>query len=53
PRQYKCRICARSLTTRASLKRHGATHSKERPHSCNICHKRFQRGDKCKRHYLT
>lgn len=49
---YKCTICSKGLA-RASLSSHKLTHTKEKPHACSVCRKRFKRKEHLERHFLS
>ncbi|KAH6938480.1 hypothetical protein HPB50_009910 [Hyalomma asiaticum] len=38
---HVCDVCGRSLSTKATLKRHHLSHTGERPYACSTCDRRF------------
>lgn len=48
--EFKCNVCDREFTAKASLQAHLQTHCKEEPSTCKICNKRYIRADCLVRH---
>lgn len=56
-RPFRCRLCARSFTTKGNLKTHVSVH-KINPllspvHSCTVCHKKYSTGHALQQHINT
>ncbi|XP_001628755.2 zinc finger and BTB domain-containing protein 17 [Nematostella vectensis] len=49
-RDHECPTCAKRFFTKNDLKRHGFTHSTERPYSCEVCQKAFRTTNEVKLH---
>ncbi|XP_061821310.1 zinc finger Y-chromosomal protein 1-like [Nerophis lumbriciformis] len=50
PKVFPCSMCGKVFKFPSLLANHAAVHSEERPHSCDMCTRRFRRLSHLKRH---
>ncbi|XP_063688647.1 zinc finger protein 501-like [Bolinopsis microptera] len=51
--QHECKYCGKLFLKSGTLKKHGLTHTGEKPHKCNVCGKGFNTNSSLNRHMRT
>lgn len=51
-KEFKCHMCSKTYTRKASLTRHRKFHTGKGLHKCNYCEKKFSTGSERDRHHL-